>query len=177
MRMPRDDPRRKRRSCAPGTIADCCGQAGEDRSESENAMHQNIFGNLTEWGHVLERIEELIRSGQIEEHQDALVMLLRYRDNWRVREAALESVRHLKQPTDTLVRQVCSIMTNEELYFQVRVLAAEALGSCLDRLATSSKPPTDRLRQEVREQMHGLLDTHDVPVLHQAVRRILPKIE
>ncbi len=140
-------------------------------------MHQDVLGNLMEWGRVLERLDELTRTGELERHQDALITLMRYRDNWRLREAALESVRSLRRPSEALVRQVCRIMMNEGLYFEVRVLAAEALGSCLDRLSEHSEGLAVALRREVRDQMHALLDTRDEPVVHQAVRRILPKIE
>jgi hypothetical protein len=140
-------------------------------------MYQDVFGNLTEWGRVLERLDELTRTGELDQHQDALVALLRYRDNWRLREAALESVRRIRRPSEALVRQVCSIMRNEGLYFQVRILAAEALGSCLDRLADCSEGPAIQLCRDVRDEMQALLKTHDVPVLHQAVRKILPKVE
>lgn len=140
-------------------------------------MDPGEFGNLTEWGRVLEQLDELTRSGELDGHQDGLTALLRYRGNWRLREAALECVRSIRRPSEPLVRQVCSIMTDTGLYHQVRVLAAEALGACLDRPGEDSRSPGIRTCSEVREQMRALLNSQDVPVLHQAVRRILPKID
>jgi hypothetical protein len=140
-------------------------------------MQRCILGDLQDWGHVLERLEELGRSGQLEQHQEVLIGLLRRDDNWRLREAALESVQAIRQPTEPLVREVSGIMMNRGLYFQARVLAAEALGACLKRLADSSGSAAMRIRHDVREQMHALLASHDVPLLHQAVRRILPNVE
>lgn len=140
-------------------------------------MHRDVFGNLREWGRVLERLEALTRSEELDAHQDALVTLLRYRGNWRLREAALEAAASVRCPGEPLVRQVCRIMMDEGLYYQVRVLAAEALGACLERIAESSDTPCVRIRREARERMHALLDAQDVPVLHQAVRRMLPNVE
>lgn len=140
-------------------------------------MRQDVFANLEDWGHVLERLAEFARNGEIERHQDSLIALLRYPDNWRLREAALESVPAIRHPTAMLVREICKIMLNDGLYYQVRVLAAEALSAALERLAERSKDDLTGLRGEIREQMHALLDSHELPVLHQAVRRILPKVE
>lgn len=140
-------------------------------------MRQDVFGSLREWGHVLERLAELTRGGQLDHHQDALLTLLRYDANWRLREAALESIKTIRQPSPPLIRQVWRIVADPELYFQVRVLAAEAFGVCLDRLQEARGESDVDLRRSAREQIHMLLDTHDVPVLHQAVQRILPKIE
>jgi len=140
-------------------------------------MPEDVFGNLEEWGRVLERLAELERSGLIEKHQDDLVRLLRYPDNWRLREAALESVTAIRGPTESLIREACNIMMDDDLYYQVRILAAEALVAAMDRLAEGRQAGAPRLKDEVREQMHALLDSPQAPVFHQAILRILPKIE
>ena len=135
----------------------------------------SVFGHLENWDCVLERLEELTRSGQIDDCQEALVALLRYPDNWRLREAALEAAATVVRPTAALVRQLCRLTVDERLYFQARVLAAEALGAALARLQGSDEAEADELLREAREQMQALLRGHGVPVLHQAVRRSLPK--
>ncbi|HOB73711.1 MAG TPA: hypothetical protein PKG54_04225 [Phycisphaerae bacterium] len=139
-------------------------------------MHGTVFGNLDEWGRVLEQLGELTRSGAIERHQEDLAMLLRYQDNWRLREAALEAIPAIQRPTEALIREVCRIMLNDGLYYQIRVLAAEVLNAIIDRLPPAPQDQPTSLRCEIREHIRALLDTQDVPVLHQAVRRILPKI-
>lgn len=140
-------------------------------------MHRHVFGNLDEWGRVLERLAELTRSGEIEQHQEDLAMLLRYPDNWRLREAALERVSAIRTPTNALIHEICRIMLNDRLYFHVRVLAAEALTVALERLAECTDPELDRLRRDIAKKVHLLLDAHEVPVVHQAARRILQKVE
>lgn len=140
-------------------------------------MPQNVFGSFAEWGRVLERLDELTRDGRIDEHQDELAVLLRYRDNWRLREAALESIRAIRRPCDALIREVCDVLMNEGLYYQVRVLAAEALTAALDRLTDRAEGAVIQLRRDIRDRMHALLDSGQPPVIHQAARRVLPRIE
>lgn len=134
-------------------------------------MQEDDFGNLEEWGRVLTQLEQLRRDQLLDEHQDGLVRLLRCPDNWRLREAALEFVRNIKQPTEALVSAVLQILTDEELYYEVRVLAAEALVTLLPAARNRA------LEQRAVEQMHALLDATHPPVLHQAVQRVLPTVE
>lgn len=134
-------------------------------------MQQGAFGNLEEWGRVLTQLEQLGRDQCLDEHQDGLARLLRYPGNWRLREAALEYARHIKQPAEALVAAVLQILTDEELYYEVRVLAAEALVTLLPAARNRS------LEQHAVELMHALLDAPHPPVLHQAVQRVLPTIE
>lgn len=140
-------------------------------------MDRDIFGNLEDWGRVLEQLAELSHAGQIEPHQESLARLLRYQGNWRLREAALEAIPAIRRPTANLIREVCNVMMDDGLYFQVRVLAAEALGAMVDRAEDRAEAGSPQPRQQVREQMHALLNSHQPPVIHQAARRILPKVE
>lgn len=140
-------------------------------------MQKDDFGNLEEWGRVLSQLEQLGQDQRLDEHQDGLVRLLRCPDNWRLREAALESVRNVKQPTETLVTAVLQILTNEDLYYEVRVLAAEALAALLPAARTNREGRNRAMEQRALEQMHALLNAAHPPVLHQAVQRVLPTIE
>lgn len=140
-------------------------------------MHKDGFGNLEEWGRVLTQLEQLRQDRRLDEHQDGLVRLLRYPDNWRLREAALEFARDVRQPTEPLVTAVLQILTNEDLYYEVRVLAAEALAALLPAAWTGRDGRNRELEQRALEHMHALLDATHPPVLHQAVQRVLPTIE
>ena len=140
-------------------------------------MQRDDFGNLEEWGRVLSLVEGLTRDGRLEAQQAGLVRLLRYPDNWRLREAALESCRTLREPTEPLVSAVLRIMMDEGLYHEVRVLAAEALAQLVPATRRSSLGRNRALEGQVAEQMHALLDSPHPPVLHQAARRVLPTVE
>lgn len=140
-------------------------------------MQKDDFGNLEEWGRVLTQLEQVRQDRRLDEHQHGLVRLLRYPDNWRLREAALEFARDVRQPTEPLVTAVLQILTNEDLYYEVRVLAAEALAALLPAARTGRDGRNRELEQRALEQMHALLDATHPPVLHQAVQRVLPTIE
>ncbi len=131
------------------------------------------FGNLAEWGRLLDRLERLAQARELDSHQEGLLRLLRYRDNWRLREAALEAVCMLRQPSEGIVHEVLKIMTDESLYYEVRVLAAEALGALIQRV--DDRP--NALKQDVISQMRAILDSNQPPVMHQAIRRFLPAAE
>ncbi len=140
-------------------------------------MHRDDFGNLEEWGRVLGQLEQLARDRKLDEHQDGLMRLLRYADNWRLREAALEVVGDVKRPSDALVSEVLLVMTNEHLYHEVRVLAAEALARLVVASRASGEGRCRDLEKQVVDQMHALLDSPHPPILRQAVQRVLPTIE
>ena len=140
-------------------------------------MRCSKAGNLDEWARVLERLDEWTHEGTLDQHQEELVQLLGHPENWRLREAALEAIRNIREPADALVRATCQVLMDEGLYLEVRVLAAEALAVLFERLETRSDSPVADIRQEVRETIHALLSSPQPPVMHQAARRILPTID
>jgi hypothetical protein len=139
-------------------------------------MNREMLGNLERWDAVLEQLDEWRRAGQLDSHQDDLLWLLRYRDNWRLREAALELSTFLQTPTPELIRQVSDIMMNESLYRKGRILAAETLGALMlnERKRGSITAPLD---SEVCERMNALLASNQPPVMHIALRRVLSQID
>ena len=134
-------------------------------------MKRNRLGNLEQWGDVLEQLKEWKRTRELDNHQDDLLWLLRSRDNWRLREAALEMMGFLNRPTPELVREACAIMMNARLYHEVRVLAAKAVS---EHLSSDRHPhvPADPLTAEARQCMNTLLKSTGRPVVHLALRRI-----
>lgn len=140
-------------------------------------MPKDEFGNLEEWGRVLSQLARLARDQELDQHQDGLVRLLRYSDNWRLREAALEAAGNVKCPSEALTSEVLRIMANERLYHEVRVLAAEALARLIVAMRATDAARHRTLEQQVVDQMHALLDSPHPPILRQAVQRVLPTIE
>jgi hypothetical protein len=139
-------------------------------------MNRDTLGNLEQWDSVLEQLDEWKRMGQLDSHQEELLWLLRYPGNWRLREAALEMSALLQAPTEELIRQASNVMTNENLYQEVRILAAETLAALLlnERKHGSVTLPVDN---EVRERMKALLTSAQSPVMHVALRDMLSRIE
>jgi hypothetical protein len=139
-------------------------------------MERDTLGNLEQWGRALEELDEWKQAGQLDSHQDDLLWLLRFRGNWRLREAALEMMASLQAPAPKLICEACGIMMNESLYHEVRILAAEAVAALLSS-ERNPGAPTEALAGEVRERMHALLESAQPPVMHLALRRVFARIE
>ena len=137
----------------------------------------DLFGNLTEWGRVLEQLEELKTADSLEDHQAGLVRILRYRDNWRLREWVLQAVRNMKHHSREFIQAIVAILLDEELYQEVRILAAEGLGAWLRIKSSSTAESTPELELHVVECLQKVLTSPQPPVIHQAIRRVLPTAE
>lgn len=132
-------------------------------------MDKNIFGNLTDWGVVLDQIEALRKSRSLDAHQTELVRILRYRDNWKLREAVLECLKDLKRPNVDLANAVWDIMMDETVYYEQRILAADSLGHMCARQSDADS--------KVIGGMRRLLDTPLPPFFHKALNQILERLE
>jgi hypothetical protein len=136
----------------------------------------DTIDNLEDWGRVLDELERWTRMGQLDERQEQLLWLLRYPDNWRLREAALESMRSMRAAGPRLIEEACRIMMDDGLYYQVRVLAAEALAAAFGE-GKSAGAESEPLSKAVRDQMRALLDSPQPPIMHQALQRVLPNFQ
>lgn len=87
----------------------------------------DIFGDLREWGAVLVQIKRLRLSGQLDEHQEGLIRILRYRYNWQLRQAALRAVVDLRNPSKDLFELLLAIVTDEQSDLDTRLLACDAV--------------------------------------------------
>jgi HEAT repeat protein len=136
-------------------------------------MNEDTFGNLDEWGHVLERLHELKRSRDLDEHQEALARLLRYRDNWRLREKVLEYIHDIENPTEELLAELVHIMTEDDVYLEARALAAKALGHLIPRRKTSSEEKREFDKTRLVSHMINILESERPPYLRAAVAKSL----
>jgi hypothetical protein len=133
--------------------------------------------SLEEWGKVLERLQEWKKQRELDRHAPELVRLLRTRDNWRLREHALEAVTELSSCPQDLQQAVLDILVDDTLYHEVRVLAAEALRALMARDALRAAGDAARIQPGTLERMRRILDSPQPPILHQAIRRVLPTVE
>lgn len=76
-------------------------------------MKDNLFGNLMDWGSVLDKLENLKYTGELDNHQDELLRLLRFDGNWRLREAAVEASSDLSNPSLDIGKQLVKLMKRE----------------------------------------------------------------
>lgn len=94
-------------------------------------MAQDPFGNLQDWRSALALLDELTQSGRLAECQPGLVRLLSFKGNWRLREETLKRLQQIQAPTDELIGQVLSILADDNVYYEARVLASSALAHLL----------------------------------------------
>ena len=137
-------------------------------------MTTDMFGNLREWGRVLERLEGLRESGQLDDHQAGLARILRYKDNWRLRETVLEYIEDLDNPTEELLQEVSHIMMDDGLYYDARILlAARAVTTLIVLRENDGKEVKGLNRTGVMEKMDSLMGTPQPPKLTDTIRQSL----
>lgn len=132
-------------------------------------MTPDPFGNLRDWGPVLETLEELAHNGRLDECQDGLVRILRYSGNWRLREEALKHLPRVARPDPPLIHQVLHIVADDNLYFEVRIMAARALVSLVARHRRWSAPTPTPDEPPVAETLRRLRSVPQPPRFEQAL--------
>lgn len=132
-------------------------------------MKSDPFGNLRDWGPVLELICQLADEGNLSECQHGLTRILRYRDNWRLREETLKRIGKIENPDNALVHQVLNIIADENLYYELRILACETMEEILqnafDKLDTT-------LETEILKTVENLLSTQHPPIFEPALKKL-----
>lgn len=134
-------------------------------------MEEKAFGNLEDWGQIIDRIEALKRSGRLDNVQAQLLHILRYKDNWRLRESVLMSIKQLENPCDEVLAETAKIMMDDNVYLDARILAASALGNLIQ------KSRKDEMKEKIIAQMKQLTDTIQPPILHEAIEKARGAIE
>ncbi|AOY60616.1 MULTISPECIES: HEAT repeat domain-containing protein [Desulfococcus] len=132
-------------------------------------MKQDPFGNLTDWGTVLDLFEELGDNGTLSECQPGLVRILRYKGNWRLREEALKRIGEIQNPSDELISQVMTILADDNIYYDVRILAGEALTRILRNIDNDY---SDKISMDVRKITEKLRSTPQPPLFENALRHL-----
>jgi hypothetical protein len=137
-------------------------------------MSQDPFGNLEDWGRVLVTLKELTDQGRLDEAQAGIIRLVRYPDNWRLRESALVAARQIKEPASELLSAIAEVLEDQSTYVDARILAARALGDLAGgkgRGATTPTASTKALRAVLQRQ----LESPEAPVLTRAIEAALQK--
>jgi hypothetical protein len=140
-----------------------------DLNNKETNMQSDPFGNLKEWGPVLESVCQLADEGKLSECQPGLVRILAYPDNWRLREETLRRIGAIANPDDALVRQVLSIIANDNLYFEVKILACDAMAELLKK---QHHPFMEATRGMITQILDNQIATPQPPIFEQALRKL-----
>lgn len=142
-------------------------------------MGDKSFGNLRNWGEVLEKLEALARLGKLGDHQEELIRVLRFNDNWRLREAVLLTLPKIQEPTPALMDEVLAIMMRNDLDYDVRILAADALGKILCKDSPAARRRCEKTKEAARrvlDGIHRLLDNPQPPILARVLREARERI-
>lgn len=143
-------------------------------------MEDTIFGNLMDWGTVLEKLEKLSDNRELGQHQDELIRLLRFDQNWRLREAAIEALPLVENPDLDLARAVISLIKRKDLYYDVRILASDSLGKLADIIVSNRAFDRDILKQfitEIKNMLESLLASPEPPKFHEILQTTVNRIE
>ncbi|MCF8078733.1 MAG: hypothetical protein K9K88_05550 [Desulfobacterales bacterium] len=132
-------------------------------------MEKDPFGNLRDWGPVLDLLDELSERGTISECQSGLIRILRYKGNWRLREEVLKKANHIKNPCNELVQQIISLLADDNLYYDARILAGDALVQLLHNVQNGF--PFE-LNKEIQKVIEKLQNTPHPPFFEFAVERV-----
>ncbi len=135
-------------------------------------MSTDIFGDLREWKRVLEQLEQLEASGHLDEHQEGLARLLRYRFNWRIREKAVQSLATLSAPEDHIFSVVLEIVADEHTEFDLRTMAADSVCGLISMRQKQGRWDGD-LGRLVMDKLTAALNPHQPPGFQRAVKRVL----
>ena len=111
-------------------------------------MSSDIFGNLMDWGQAMDKLNQLKQSKKLNEHQPGLARILRYRDNWRLRETVLSYVKDIAHPSDDLLTEVLNIVMDENVYYDARIIAVDALASLMNNYKYNKE--SDRIKKQRR---------------------------
>jgi hypothetical protein len=143
-------------------------------------MKDYSFGNLMDWGSVLNKLQHLKDTGELNNHQEELIKLLRCDINWRLREAAVEASSTLTNPSVDTVKLLVELIKREDIYYNVRIMAAEALSTLVPVVMKSKDLNKDLARLFIDEANHEvtrLLSSPAPPIFHDALDITLEQIQ
>ena len=136
-------------------------------------MKQDPFGNLNDWGEVLDLFDELADSGRLSDCQAGLVRILRYKGNWRLREEVLKRAGEIQVPSEELIQQVLAMLADDNIYYDLRVIAADTLAILLQNAHADS---SDDLKTAARSTASKLKTTPQPPFFDNALNRLCADI-
>ncbi len=136
-------------------------------------MKEDPFGNLMNWGRVLDVFDELADAGKLFACQPGLIRILKYTGNWRLREEVLKRVGEIQKPSRQLIREVLCILDDDNTYYDARALAGEALIQMLKNIQDGFY---DEINMSVRKITERLSATPHPSIFNNALRKLHSEI-
>ena len=132
-------------------------------------MKHDPFGNLRDWGPVLELFGKLAENGNLAECQPGLVRILRYKGNWRLREEVLKRIGGITSPSDELAGQVLTIFADDNTYHDARILASSAL---IQLLKNSQSSLHQEFIPKIQKVIDKLSKSPQPPFFEKAIKKL-----
>jgi hypothetical protein len=132
-------------------------------------MTHDPFGNLNDWGMVLKLLEELGDKDRLTDCQPGLIRILQYKGNWRLREEVLKRAGEIQNPSTDLVFQILTTLADDNLYYDARILAGDAL---IQLLKTIHEGLDTEIIEKIRKVVQKLRSTPQPSFLNDALKRL-----
>ena len=129
-------------------------------------MQPDPFGDLQDWEHALELLFTLSENGKLDECQPGLARILAFQGNWRIREETLKRLRHIENPKNELVRQAINIIADANLYYEMRIIACQAIEELLSR---NNHPFYASMQTILTQTLDAQLSIPQPPIFKQAL--------
>lgn len=129
-------------------------------------MKNDPFGNLTDWGPVLDTLDDLTDKGALSTCQPGLIRILRYKGNWRLREEVLKRAGEIQAPSKELIQQVVAVLADDNIYYEARIIAGNAL---IQLLKKAENAHSDDIHGQVHKVIEKLKSTPQPPILGNAI--------
>lgn len=140
--------------------------------ERGRIVDQDPFGNLNEWGNVIKTLEALSDIDGLERCQPGLVRILKYKGNWRLREEALNKIKYIQAPSRDLLFQLLDLLADDNIYYDVRILAGDALSRLLRHVRDDIH---EELRAELMKTVEKLKSMPQPFFFDSVLRRLSPE--
>lgn len=140
-------------------------------------METVTLGNLMDWDLVVEKLEGLKKEKRLDGCQEELIRILRYPDNWRLKEMALEYMRYVQNPTENLLLSTLNIMTDHTIYYEVRILAASALVELAEKKSDVLNGSQTITKEAIIENMESILSSTQPPFLQVCIEKCLTRLK
>jgi len=140
-------------------------------------VDKDPFGNLMEWGAVLDQLNELELKGKLGDCQPGLIRILRFKGNWRLRETVLKSITKIEMPAAELLEEVLKIVLDDNIYYEARILASEALQQLVKNCRSLPKDHEVLARVPIADKLNLLMKTPQPPIFFNAIDSCLQNLK
>ncbi len=137
-------------------------------------MTHDPFGNLDDWRMVLNLLDELGDKGRLTDCQPGLIRILQHKGNWQLREEVLKRAGEIQNPSMDFVFQILATLADDNLYYDARILAGDALIRVLKSIHAD---PGIEVIQEIRKVVEKLRSTPQPTFLNETLNRIYMEVD